>query len=242
MVAVHQHFGLHDRDDLRRLAQRRVARERMRVGQDRGVARDAGADIDHGAPFREAGALLEIFWQPVGELVEPDGDQFAGAIGKRLGAFVDLDAGYRAGLFDQLDHRCAVFGFLPNRFVVKDHARDVVLHRIGRAEQHLAIIAAIVFRALDADRVEALFDRPRRFVRREDSATRRHHGVGDFIQLCEVHAPSLISSVAQPGLWSISITFPNRVGGGCHFILNTSTPGRLLPSSHSRNAPPAVET
>ena len=27
-----------------------------------------------------------------------------------------------------------------------------------------------------------------------------------------------------------------------HFTLNTSTPGKTLPSIHSRNAPPAVET
>ena len=38
VVAVHQHLGLDDRHDLRRLAERGVARERMRVGVDRGVA------------------------------------------------------------------------------------------------------------------------------------------------------------------------------------------------------------
>jgi hypothetical protein len=30
--------------------------------------------------------------------------------------------------------------------------------------------------------------------------------------------------------------------GGHHFTLRTSTPGKALPSSHSRKAPPAVET
>ena len=34
VVAVHQHFGLDDRDDVRFLAQRRVAGERVRIGVD----------------------------------------------------------------------------------------------------------------------------------------------------------------------------------------------------------------
>ena len=34
VVAVHQHFRLDDRHDLRRLAERGIARERMRVGVD----------------------------------------------------------------------------------------------------------------------------------------------------------------------------------------------------------------
>ena len=72
VVAVHQHFGLDDRHDLRGLAERGVARERVRVGVDRGVGRDARADVDHRAPFREARALLVIFRQPIGELVEAD--------------------------------------------------------------------------------------------------------------------------------------------------------------------------
>ena len=53
VIAVHQHLGLDDRHDLRRLAERGVARQRMGVGVDRGVARDARADVDHRAPFRE---------------------------------------------------------------------------------------------------------------------------------------------------------------------------------------------
>ena len=62
VVAVHQHFRLDDRHDLRLLAQRRVARKRVRIDADRGHGRDAGADIDHRPPFREARALVVIFF------------------------------------------------------------------------------------------------------------------------------------------------------------------------------------
>ena len=93
VIAVHQHFRLHDRHDLRRLAQRRIARQRMRVDADRGHGRDAAADIYHRAPFGEARAALVIFLQSLGELVETDRDHLAGAAGQGLRAFVDLDAG-----------------------------------------------------------------------------------------------------------------------------------------------------
>ena len=70
VIAVHQHFRLDDRHDLRGLAQRGVTRQRMGVDVDRGHGRNALADIDHRAPFGEPRAALVIFLQPLGELVE----------------------------------------------------------------------------------------------------------------------------------------------------------------------------
>ena len=186
VIAVHQHFRLDDRHDLRRLAERGIARQRMRVGADAGVGRNAGADVDHAAPFRKARALLVVFRQPVGELVEADGDHFARAVRQRLGALVDLDAGDRARLLDDLDQRRAVLGLLPDGLVVEDHAGDV-LHALGRAEQHLAIVAAVVLGQFDADGVEALLDRAAGFVGREDALAGRDHGLGDFVEVCEIH-------------------------------------------------------
>ena len=187
-LAVHQHFRLDDRHDLRVLAQRGIARERMRVGDDAGIARDALADVDHRAPFREARALLVIFGEPVGELVEADGDEFARAIRQRLGAFVDLDAGDGAGLLDELDQRRAVLGLLPDGLVVEDDAGDVFRHRLAGAEHHLAIVAAIVLgRFSRADRVEALLDRAGGFVGGQDALAGRDHRFRDLVQFCEVH-------------------------------------------------------
>jgi hypothetical protein len=160
----------------------------MRVGVDCRVARNAGTDVDHRAPLRKARTLVVIFLQPLGELVEADGDQLVRAAGQRLRAFVDLDAGDRACLLDQLDQRRAVLRLLPDRLIVEDHAGDVLRHRVLRAEQQLAIIAAIVLGRVDADRVETLLDGAGGFIRGQNSAARRDHGVGDFVEIGEVHA------------------------------------------------------
>ena len=96
MVAVHQHFRLDDRHDAFVLAERGIARERMRIGGDAGVARHVSAalaDIDHRAPFGEFGAERAVFDEPLAQAVETLGDDFAGTVGQRLCALVDLDAG-----------------------------------------------------------------------------------------------------------------------------------------------------
>ena len=97
----------------------------MGVGVDAGVARNAVADVDHRAPFGETRAQLVILRQPLGEFVEPFGDDLARAVRQRLGALVDLDAGQRAGLLDQLDQRGAILGLLADGLVIEDDAGDV---------------------------------------------------------------------------------------------------------------------
>ena len=74
VVAVHQHLGLHDRHDAGLLAQRRVARQRFCIGIDRVGGRNARADIDHGAPFRESGAELVVLGESLAQAVESLGD------------------------------------------------------------------------------------------------------------------------------------------------------------------------
>ena len=111
----------------------------------------------------------------------------AGAERQRLGALVDLDAGQRARLLDHLDQRRAVLGLLADGLVVEDDAGNVFRHRLGRAEQHLAVVAAAVLGAFRADRVEALLDRAGRFVGGENAAAGRDHGLGDLVEFSEVH-------------------------------------------------------
>src|SRR5665811_418853 len=97
------------------------------------MARNAGADIDHRAPFAEPGAELAIFDEPVAQAVEPLGDGLAGTEGERLRARVHLDARDRARVFDELDQRRPVRGLLPDGLVVEDHAGDTVVHRLRGA-------------------------------------------------------------------------------------------------------------
>src|SRR5690606_22543180 len=70
-------------------------------------------------------------------------------------------------LLEHLGQRRAVRRLLPDRLVVQDHAADVLL-AAGRGEEHLAVGAAVLLGGLHLDRVEALLDRPRALVRRED--------------------------------------------------------------------------
>jgi hypothetical protein len=56
---------------------------------------------------------------------------------------------------------------LADRLVEEDHAADVVAGAAGREEQ-VAVGAPVLLGRLDPDRVEALLDRPRALVRRED--------------------------------------------------------------------------
>ena len=60
VVGVHQHLGLDDRHDPLLLAERRVARERVRVDLDAVGRGDAVADRDHRAPLGEAGAEAAV--------------------------------------------------------------------------------------------------------------------------------------------------------------------------------------
>ena len=115
---------------------------------------------------------------------------FARAERQRLRALVDLDAGERARLLDQLDQRRAVLGVLPDGLVIENDAGDVLRHRLGRAEQKLAVVAPVVGGRLDADRVEALLDGAGGLVGRENAAARRHHGLRHPVELREVHRGS----------------------------------------------------
>ena len=205
-----------------------------------------GADVDHRAPLGELGAEPAIFDQPLAQPVEALGDHLAGRERQRLGALVDLDAGERAGLLDQLDQRRAVLGLLPDGLVVEDDAGNVLRHRLGRAEQHLAIVAAVVGGRFDADGVEALLDGAGGFVGGENAPARRDHGLGDLVELSEVHrsllrrvpnSPSILPALAATGKGGWLRSIP-----GIILTRSTSTPGKALPSSHSRKAPPAVET
>ena len=78
VVAVHQHLGLDDRHDARFLAQRGVARERVRVHVDAVRRRDAVADVDvRRAPLGEARAELAVLGEPLAQAVETLGDGLA---------------------------------------------------------------------------------------------------------------------------------------------------------------------
>ena len=128
---------------LRRLAERGVTRQRVRVGPDRGRCRDAGADVDHRAPLGEPRALLVVFRQALGELVEADGDEFAGQPGSGLVPLSTLMPGIEPAFLMISTSGVPSFAFCQ---MVSSYRMtpEMCSHALRRAEQHLAIVAAIV--------------------------------------------------------------------------------------------------
>src|SRR6185312_11016559 len=163
---------------------------------------NARTNVDHRAPFREAGAALVIFLQAFGELVEPDGDQFPRTLRQRLRALVDLDAGDRARLLDQLDQRRSVLRVLPDGFVVKNDTRDVVAHRLRGAEQHLAIAAAVLL-------VDSTLMASKRFlIVPEDSSAARMPLPGDTMARA-----TLLRSARLMTTFSGDMPLQTKIGG-----------------------------
>src|SRR5215216_1354377 len=108
------------------------------------ISRNPRSDVDYSAPLGEAGPETTVLRQPVAKAVKTLGNRFTGLEGQRLRSFVDLDTGDRAGGSDEFDERRPVSRFLTDSFVVKNDPGDVIAHRFFGAEEHLAIIAAII--------------------------------------------------------------------------------------------------
>ncbi len=185
MVAVHQDFGFDHRHDAAGLTDGGIAGQRMGIGMDGVVAGDRLSDIDHRPPLGEFGADLGIVGDAGGEPVEALGHRLAGRERQGLGAGVELDAGDGARRLDDVDERGSVLGFLADRLVEEDDARDVALHGVRRAEQHFAVVAAVLLGVRGVDRFEALGDRAGRLVGGQDALAGGHHAVGDGVQFVE---------------------------------------------------------
>ena len=173
---VHQYLGLDDRDDVRFLAQRRVARQGVRVGLEAGVARKVAAvDGDDRPPLCEARAEAGILGQALAQPVESFGDLLSRVPGQFLGAAVDLDARDDAEIVQVLRERHPAGGLLAQGLVEQDGAADVI-GKPGRGHQHAAVGAAVVLGAFDIDRVEALAAGRVALVHGEDALAGGDHG------------------------------------------------------------------
>jgi len=174
MAAVEQHLGLDDRHDRGLLAQRCVARERVRVRVQAGVRGNGLADGDHGAPFCEARAEPEVLGEPLAQPVETLRHFLPGAQRQILGPLVDLDAWNDAVAGEVLRKRHAIARFLAQRLVEQDHAREKLLDARG-AEQQPAVAAAVLLGARHTDRLEALLAGAARFVGGQNAPALRDH-------------------------------------------------------------------
>ena len=150
VVAVHQHFGLDDRDEPGFLRQRGVARECVGVRPDAVLARNPLADRDHGAPLREACTQPAVLFEPVPQTVESLRDRLALRERERLGARVDFDPRDHALGLEQLREGGSVRGALANRLVEEDHAADVLLDALC-GEQQVSVRPPVLLGRLHPD-------------------------------------------------------------------------------------------
>ena len=157
---VHEHLGLDDRDDPCLLAERGVARERVRVRAQ--VAASVGMPspiVITARHFAKRAPSPRYSSRRARSPSSPSVTFSPGKPGVVVRARVDLDPRDDALRGQHLGERRPVVGRLADRLVVEDHAADGVLHP-GRREQELPVEASVLLRRLDADRVEALLDRP----------------------------------------------------------------------------------
>ncbi len=121
--AIHQHFGFDDRYDLRLLAKRGVAGQRMGVGLHGAKGRQLVGDGDDAPPLGEAGAGVIIFRQAVSEAVEALGDGFTGKPAIGLAPVSTLMPGIAAGGSDNVDQGGTVDSLLEKGFLGKGSRR-----------------------------------------------------------------------------------------------------------------------
>jgi hypothetical protein len=136
-----------------------------------------------------------------GEPVEAFGYRFIREMGHRLGTGVDLDPRDRARVADDVGEGRAVGSLLEQCFLIEDDAGDILAHRIVRAQQHLAIVAARVLGGLQADAVEALLDRCGRLVCSEQAPAIGDHGnrnvFQSFAHILLLHTAPITSGTAN---------------------------------------------
>src|SRR5205823_11594890 len=91
--AVHQDFGLDDRNQSGSLRERRKASQRVGIHVEAIARWNPLADLDDRAPLRKPRTELRVLLEPRAETIEAVGDELLVRAGERNGSLVDLDAG-----------------------------------------------------------------------------------------------------------------------------------------------------
>ena len=107
-----------------------------------------------------------------------------------------------------------------------------------RAEHQLPIVAAVVLRILDPDGIEALLDGAGRFVGGKHTLPILDDPTGNGIQVTVRHRFLHTHTYVPATAPCAPVANPVQPS----WFISTATPGSSLPSIHSRNAPPAVDT
>ena len=168
MRAVHQHFRLDNGNQSGFLAQRGVARQRVRVGLDATAAGNVIADGNHRPPLGKTRAHLKIFLEPVAQAVQTFGDFFAGMSGQVLCSGIYFDAGNDSRIGEDFEKRSAVLFLLADGFVVKNRATDA-LAETGRGHNQFPIRAPGLHRLRNVELCESFVTGRIAFIHRQQT-------------------------------------------------------------------------
>mmetsp|Transcript_29984 Transcript_29984/g.79678 ORF Transcript_29984/g.79678 Transcript_29984/m.79678 type:complete len:249 (+) Transcript_29984:1071-1817(+) len=162
------HFWLDDRAEAVLLADGRVARQRLRVLDDRALRWHRRPHLEHSAPLCEPRTLGVVRLAPLPQAVEPLRRRLAVAAGQKREARVHLDARHDALVAQHVDEPNPVRRRLIQRFGRHDHARDVFAEP-ARGVEHFSVRAPVDLGVLEADGRQPLARGRRALVRREDA-------------------------------------------------------------------------
>ena len=155
VLAFHERFGFHDRNQTGLLAQRRVAGQGMRVGFHATWAGKAVCDGQHRAPLGETSPHPGVFGQAFAQSVQAFGDLLSRMAGHVLGPEIHLDPGNDSRIQQDLDEGNALRRALPDGLVVEDRASDA-LGEAGRGDDQLPVGSPRLHGLGNSQRREAL--------------------------------------------------------------------------------------
>ena len=167
--SVHQHFGLDDRHHVLLLAERGIARERVRV--DLHAGRHSAAHRSTSITARHLANRAPIARYSSRRPRSPSSPSVMRSSGKPASGFAPrstLMPGMIPCVGEQIGQARTRRAPLADRLVLQDDAADV-LGDARRGEEHLAVGAAAVRCRVDPKRAETLRQRPGSLVSRQDA-------------------------------------------------------------------------
>ena len=154
MIAVHEHFRLDNRNQAGFLAQRGIARQRMRVGLNATPAGNALADGNHRPPLGKTRAHLKVFRQTFAQSVQPFGDFLSGKTSQVFCSSINFDSGNDARIGENFYKRRAVLLLLTDGLVEKNCSANAFA-KAGRGHNQLPIGAPGLHRLRNVELCES---------------------------------------------------------------------------------------
>jgi len=186
VIAVHQYFRFDHGYETCLLAQRGIARKRVRIGFDATPAGPMIIDGNDGAPLRKASAHQQVLLETISQSIQTLGYFLSRVPGQLLSAHIHFDTRNDPGMPQGLEKRSAVFLILADRLVVEDYAADI-LAEADRGDDQISISAPRSRRFGDAELCEPLVACGGAFINRQQSSAGTDQGSRNVDQRLAIH-------------------------------------------------------